>query len=57
MSWYCKRIALAVAYKTSELSLVQDKSEDFIDTFQFLQRRIEDVVEADNVVNSVMNNF
>jgi len=56
MSWYSKRIMLAIAYKTSELSLIQDRSEDFIDTFEFLQRRVENVIEADSVVNSINEN-
>lgn len=53
MSWYSKRIALAVAYKTSELSMIQDKSEGFSDTFEFLQKRVEDVVKTESLIHSV----
>ena len=54
MTWYSKRIALAVAYKTCELSMIQDKSEDFSDTFEFLKKRVDNVVEADNLIHSVI---
>ncbi|XP_002730806.1 ubiquinone biosynthesis protein COQ9, mitochondrial-like [Saccoglossus kowalevskii] len=41
-SWYTKRASLAVVYKSAELSLVQDQSFDFEDTWAFLDRRLED---------------
>ncbi|EFX71430.1 hypothetical protein DAPPUDRAFT_255763 [Daphnia pulex] len=42
-SWYAKRAVLAAVYKSTELSMMQDKSEDFRSTWEFLDRRIEDV--------------
>ncbi|XP_071451267.1 ubiquinone biosynthesis protein COQ9, mitochondrial isoform X2 [Hetaerina americana] len=44
-SWYTKRIALAGVYKATELSLIQDSSEDYEATWNFLDRRIEDVTQ------------
>ncbi|KAJ9582258.1 hypothetical protein L9F63_003387 [Diploptera punctata] len=41
-TWYSRRIALAGIYKMTELYMIQDKSTDFEDTWQFLGRRIED---------------
>ncbi|XP_046396980.1 ubiquinone biosynthesis protein COQ9, mitochondrial [Ischnura elegans] len=44
-SWYTKRIALAGVYKVTELSLIQDTSEDYEATWRFLDRRMEDVTQ------------
>ncbi|XP_069940025.1 ubiquinone biosynthesis protein COQ9, mitochondrial isoform X3 [Cherax quadricarinatus] len=41
--WYTKRGILAAVYKSSELCMLQDKSEDFQDTWTFLNRRLSDV--------------
>ncbi|XP_063221381.1 ubiquinone biosynthesis protein COQ9, mitochondrial-like isoform X3 [Bacillus rossius redtenbacheri] len=40
--WYTRRAGLAGLYKVTELNLVQDKSEDFHHTWQFLSRRVDD---------------
>ncbi|XP_069165976.1 ubiquinone biosynthesis protein COQ9, mitochondrial-like [Procambarus clarkii] len=42
-NWYTKRGILAAVYKSSELCMLQDKSEDFQDTWAFLNRRLSDV--------------
>nr|CAH0102375.1 unnamed protein product [Daphnia galeata] len=42
-SWYTKRAVLAAVYKSTELSMIQDKSEDFRSTWEFLDRRIEGI--------------
>jgi len=42
-SWYSKRAALAGVYKSTELSMIQDQSPDFEETWQFLDRRIQDM--------------
>ena len=34
---------LAAVYKSTELSMIQDKSEDYRNTWEFLDRRIEGV--------------
>nr|CAD7575572.1 unnamed protein product [Timema californicum] len=42
-NWYSRRVALAGIYKMTELCLIQDKSEDYQNTWRFLERRIKDV--------------
>nr|CAD7432047.1 unnamed protein product [Timema monikensis] len=42
-NWYSRRVALAGIYKMTELCLIQDKSEDYQNTWRFLDRRIKDV--------------
>ncbi|CAN7991573.1 unnamed protein product, partial [Ixodes hexagonus] len=42
MSWYSKRLALAALYQSTELVFVQDKSADFSQTSEFLERRSKD---------------
>ncbi|PSN31729.1 Ubiquinone biosynthesis protein COQ9, partial [Blattella germanica] len=50
-SWYSRRVALAGIYKMTELYMIQDKSADFKDTWQFLGRRIEDVSQLHNYLH------
>jgi len=45
-NWYTKRGLLGMVYKSTELCLLQDKSEDFKDTWDFLNRRLEDIHNA-----------
>ncbi|XP_049956720.1 ubiquinone biosynthesis protein COQ9, mitochondrial isoform X2 [Schistocerca serialis cubense] len=40
--WYTRRISLAGIYKMTELYMIQDKSDGFQETWQFLRRRIDD---------------
>ena len=42
-SWYTKRLTLLGVIKTTELAMMQDKSEDFKDTWAFLDRRFADL--------------
>jgi len=42
MSWYTKRIGVAGIYMSTELCLVQDRSEGFSETWKFLERRCSD---------------
>jgi ubiquinone biosynthesis protein COQ9 len=42
-SWYTRRVTLAGIYKMTELYMIQDKSADFEETWNFLARRIDDV--------------
>lgn len=41
-AWYTKRAALAAIYAGAELFMTQDKSKDFIETEDFLTRRLEE---------------
>lgn len=43
MNWYTKRGLLAAVYKSSEFYMIQDKSEDFTETWKFLDRRLKDL--------------
>ncbi|XP_059178789.1 ubiquinone biosynthesis protein COQ9, mitochondrial-like [Physella acuta] len=42
-NWYTKRLALAGVYKTSEIYMLQDKSEDLKETWSFLDRRLSEL--------------
>ncbi|KAF2355409.1 Ubiquinone biosynthesis protein COQ9 [Trinorchestia longiramus] len=41
--WYTSRAAVGVVYKMTELSLLQDQSPDYQDTWQFLHRRVQEL--------------
>jgi len=43
INWYSKRISLAAVYTSTEVFMVQDKSDGFKDTWGFLDRRLEDL--------------
>ncbi|XP_050397527.1 ubiquinone biosynthesis protein COQ9, mitochondrial isoform X2 [Patella vulgata] len=42
-NWYTKRVSLAAVYKSTEIYMVQDNSEDFTNTWEFLDRRLNDL--------------
>jgi hypothetical protein len=42
--WYTKRAVLAGVYTSTELFMLTDASDNFADTWAFLDRRLEDVV-------------
>ncbi|KAG4073938.1 hypothetical protein HA402_014143 [Bradysia odoriphaga] len=42
IGWYTRRIGLATIYKMTELYMLQDKSQGHADTWTFLERRIEE---------------
>ncbi|XP_043477749.1 ubiquinone biosynthesis protein COQ9, mitochondrial [Leptopilina heterotoma] len=50
-NWYTRRIVLAGIYKTTELYLLQDNSEDHKETWKFLERRIEDAIQLRRVLS------
>ncbi|KAJ3016686.1 Ubiquinone biosynthesis protein coq9, mitochondrial, partial [Thoreauomyces humboldtii] len=43
LNWYSKRTLLAGVYTSTELYMTQDRSPDFVETFKFLDRRLQDV--------------
>ncbi|KAF4463254.1 hypothetical protein FALBO_9920 [Fusarium albosuccineum] len=51
-SWYTKRASLSMIYSTSELFMTNDRSPDFIETKQFLQRRLGEVKSLGGLVGS-----
>ena len=42
-NWYTKRVSLAGVYKSTEVYMLQDSSEDYQDSWEFLDRRLEDL--------------
>jgi len=46
-------VSLATVYKSTELCLIQDKSEDYQKTWKFLGRRLEDLGTVGKTVRSV----
>ena len=44
---------MAGVYKSSELFMLQDKSEDFRDTWSFMQRRVNNVMKLGEVAAQV----
>uniref|UniRef100_A0A672YR84 Ubiquinone biosynthesis protein n=1 Tax=Sphaeramia orbicularis TaxID=375764 RepID=A0A672YR84_9TELE len=57
MNWYTKRAALTGIYNTTELVMVQDSSPDFQDTWNFLDNRIQDVVNMASTAKQVRTNL
>lgn len=53
MNWYTKRAALTGIYNTTELVMLQDSSPDFQDTWNFLDNRIQDVVNMATTAEQV----
>lgn len=44
-SWYTKRASLSAIYSSSEVFMTQDTSANFIETEQFLDARLKDVMQ------------
>jgi ubiquinone biosynthesis protein COQ9 len=44
LNWYTKRLTLAAIYKSTEIFMIQDNSENFKDTIQFLDNRFNDLI-------------
>ncbi|XP_029009603.1 ubiquinone biosynthesis protein COQ9, mitochondrial [Betta splendens] len=55
MNWYTKRAALMGIYNTTELVILQDSSPDFQDTWNFLDNRIQDVVNMASTAKQVQS--
>ncbi|XP_026808633.1 ubiquinone biosynthesis protein COQ9, mitochondrial isoform X2 [Rhopalosiphum maidis] len=50
--WYTRRIGLATIYKSSELHLLQDRSQEYDDTWNFVRRAVEECVKLDSMLES-----
>lgn len=50
--WYTRRIGVATIYKMTEIFMLQDKSKDHQETWEFLRRRIDDGVHVQEVLNA-----
>ena len=47
-SWYTKRAMLSTVYCSTELYMIQDKSKDLKDTWEFLNNRVNDLINVEN---------
>lgn len=52
-SWYTKRASLSSIYAATDLFMTTDKSTEFVDTRDFLDRRFRDVQAVGSVIGSV----
>jgi ubiquinone biosynthesis protein COQ9 len=52
-SWYTKRATLSMVYSSSELFMTNDRSPDFAETHQFLQRRLDEVKTMGTTLGSI----
>nr|CAI5864879.1 unnamed protein product [Callosobruchus analis] len=50
-NWYLRRIGIAGVYKASELYMIQDKSNEFQDTWNFLNRRLVEAVQLHDIIS------
>lgn len=55
MNWYTKRLTLAAVYKSTELFMIQDKSENFKATYEFLDNRLKDLGAFNQFKTNVLN--
>lgn len=52
-SWYTKRATLSAIYSSTELYMTQDKSSNFVETEQFLDNRLQDLMKAGGLMGSI----
>lgn len=52
-SWYTKRATLSMIYTSTELFMTNDASPNFVDTKQFLSRRLEEVKSMGGTASSI----
>ncbi|XP_033754409.1 ubiquinone biosynthesis protein COQ9, mitochondrial-like isoform X2 [Pecten maximus] len=51
-NWYTKRVSLAGVYKSTEIYMIQDKSANLQDTWEFLDNRIDNLVTVGECARS-----
>lgn len=49
-SWYTKRATLSAIYSSTEIYMTQDQSPNFLETEQFLDNRLEDLMKVGGFV-------
>lgn len=52
-SWYTKRASLAAIYGSSELFMTQDDSPGFVETQEFVNRRLDEAEKVRDAVGMV----
>lgn len=50
--WYTRRVGLAGIYKVTELYMLQDNSEEFRNTYNFLKTRMDEAVLLNKLLDS-----
>lgn len=50
MNWYGRRLVLAGIYKTTELYMLSDTSDDHQRTWEFLNRRVDESVQLEGLL-------
>jgi ubiquinone biosynthesis protein COQ9 len=56
-SWYSKRLTLSAVYGATLLYWLDDKSEDHVKTWEFLDRRIENVMQVETAKWKLKNSL
>ncbi|XP_068027185.1 ubiquinone biosynthesis protein COQ9, mitochondrial [Melanerpes formicivorus] len=54
-NWYTRRAVLTAIYSTSELVMLQDSSQDFQDTWHFLESRVADAMSMSSTAEQVQS--
>lgn len=52
-SWYTKRATLSAIYSSTEVYMTQDKSPSFVETEQFLDNRLQDLMKVGGFVGGL----
>lgn len=52
-SWYTKRASLSAIYSATEVFMTQDASKDFVETEQFLDSRLGDVMKVGGFIGAM----
>lgn len=55
MDWYTKRFTLSAILKTAELYMLQDKSENFENTLNFMQRQFDSLSKFNYTKSQIMS--
>jgi len=53
VNWYSKRLSVAAIYKSTEIFMLQDDSEDFQETWKFLDNRVADLFSVTAVTKEI----
>lgn len=52
-SWYTKRASLSTIYSATEVFMTQDTSKDFVETEQFLDSRLGDMMKIGGILGTL----
>lgn len=55
MGWYTRRIGLATIFKITELYMLQDTSSQHVKTWDFLNNRMEEAIQIQNILVETSN--